>query len=123
MHYVLLLGALAAVLVIVAVAHHGTPQPQIAGGYDVSKGAACVGPQLDVIQSGRYVNLSNTKSTVGGHLTFEHGVLTGSVSCVGGRSAPIHARVAQDLILGTLGGAPLSANTPASRIAPGVAGG
>jgi len=108
-HYALLLAALAGVIGVVSVVHHGTAQPKIAGGYTVSKGVACVGPQLQVIQSGQYVDLSNTKSTVGGTLTFKHDTLTGSVSCIGGHHLPIHATVVNGVLSGALGGAPLSA--------------
>ena len=85
-------------------------QPSIAGGYDNVSGHACLGPKFDVKQSGTFVNLDNTKGTLGGKLEFDEGELTGDVDCVEGGKQEIEARAADEVIEGTLGGEPVKAD-------------
>lgn len=109
-HYTILALAMAAVIVVVVSLGHGKhPPAAIAGGYDVSAGQSCLGPQIDVIQSGQYVDLSNAQSTLGGSLLFKHGILSGTVSCLHGRGLPIRARAASSALSGTIGGLHLAA--------------
>ncbi len=121
-----------AVVVIVIVAGRGKHgQTSLAGGYDVSAGAACLGPKADLTQSGQFVSISNTKGTLGGDLTFKRGVLSGTVHCVNHSSARIAARFSSGLLTGGIGGQTLSAEqkrdppaagTPKPRVPGSVAG-
>jgi Kef-type K+ transport system membrane component KefB len=120
-HYVILVGLVAAVVATaVSVGTGKHAQKAIAGGYDVVAGGQCVGPKLDIAQSGRYVNVSNAQSTVGGSLLFEHGRLTGTIHCAAGGSEAIDATVAAGgIVSGTLGGHPLLATLKRDPPAPG----
>jgi Kef-type K+ transport system membrane component KefB len=80
------------------------PQPTIAGGYDVIGTNECLGAKFDVRQSGQFVNLDNTKGTLGGQLEFEEGELTGDVDCTDGETLEIDAVAADNVIRGALGG-------------------
>ncbi|HYB24832.1 MAG TPA: cation:proton antiporter, partial [Solirubrobacteraceae bacterium] len=112
-HYVLLALVTAVVLIFVFGEGAGEhAQKQIGGSYDVTGVAptlACLGPKIELAQSGRFVTLSNAQSTLGGSLTFKEGRLTGTVHCVVGGSRSIAARVAAGALAGTLGGLPVSA--------------
>ncbi len=109
-HYTALaLVTAAALIVSVALGHSKHAEPNIAGGYDVGSGFACLGPRLNIIQSGRYVNLSNAQSTLSGSLTFKNGVLTGTADCVHGPSLPFRAVVANDALTGAVGAMPVAA--------------
>ncbi len=123
-HYTLLALVTAAVVVFVfATGSTKHAQPSIAGGYDVSSpslAAACLGPKIELAQSGRYVTVSNTRSTIGGSLKFVSRRLTGSVHCLRGRVARIDARVAGGLLAGSLGGAPVSAQLKRDPPEPGA---
>ncbi len=95
-------------------------QPQIAGGYDVSAATACLGPKIELAQSGRFVTLSNAQSTLGGALKFVNGRLSGAVHCVRGRTAQIDAHVANGVLAGLLGGLPVSAELKRDPPEPGA---
>ncbi|MGH2854216.1 MAG: cation:proton antiporter [Solirubrobacteraceae bacterium] len=120
-HYAALGLVTAAVVVFVFVTgatKHA--QPQIAGGYDVSAGSACLGPKIELAQSGRYVTLSNAKSTVSGALKLLNGHLSGTAHCAGGRDAKIAAHVAAGVLAGSLGGLPVSAELKHGPPPPGA---
>ena len=108
------LAVIAAVVVAIAVsAGQGVdPQKSIAGGYDASGSAialTCLGPKVDVKQSGQFVSLTNTLSTLGGALKVKDGHLTGDVKCVKGGDKPIDARATPaGNLAGTVGGAPVA---------------
>jgi hypothetical protein len=109
--YVIL--AIATAIVVAVVLTKGddeTPQPAIAGGYDVTGEASkCLGPQFDVQQSGKFVNLTNAKDDLGGRLTFDSPSLTGDVNCVEGGTQELDAKVADGVIAGKVGATPLEA--------------
>ncbi len=109
-HYTVLIAVTAAALIVsISLGQNKHAQPNIAGGYDVSAGTACLGPKLNIIQSGRYVSLSNAQSTLGGSLTFKDGVLTGTAHCVHGSSLPFRAAAANDALVGRVGAFPVAA--------------
>lgn len=119
-HYLVLIALLAAVLIVsVSLGSGKHAPPNIAGGYDVSTGTACLGPKFDVEQSGRYVDLSNAQSSLSGVLLFKQGVLTGEVGCVGGGKLPIRAAVNAGSLTGALGPGPLAAVLRRDPPAPG----
>jgi K+:H+ antiporter len=95
-------------------------QRQIAGGYDVSAATACLGPKIDLAQSGRFVTLSNAQSTLSGALKFVNGRLSGAVHCVRGRVAQIEAHVVSGVLAGSLGGLPVSAELKRDPPEPGA---
>ena len=105
-----LLAALTTAVVIFVVTQgaHQTAQRQIAGGYDVS-GAACLGQQVNVVQSGQFVTVQDPQTSAGGKLRFKSARLTGTVDCAD------HSHQAVDLVYsagaftGTIGGAPFRA--------------
>jgi Kef-type K+ transport system membrane component KefB len=120
-HYTLLALITAGVLAFVFSSGSSKhAQPAIAGGYDVSSAAACLGPKIELAQSGRYVTLSNTRSTISGSLKFVTGRLTGQVHCLGGRVAQLSARVAAGVLAGSLGGVPVSAQAKRDPPEPGA---
>src|SRR5947209_20190619 len=109
-YYALLVLVTGVVVVIAATTgSRKHAQPALAGGYDVSAGATCLGPTFDLQQSGQFVDLSNVQGTVGGGLTFKHGSLTGTAKCVNQAKAPVRARFSNGNLLGTVGGVALAA--------------
>jgi len=84
-------------------------QPGIAGGYMVSAGRACLGPTAQVMQSGRFVTISNTQSTLSGNLTLKNKHLTGTVTCVNHAKEAIDATPGTFRLTGRIGGQPLHA--------------
>ena len=120
-YYVVLILVTAAVVIGVIVAGSDKhAQPTIAGSYDVSSGAACLGAKAFVVQSGQFVSLSNTQGTLSGELTFKHGQLTGTADCIRHAQAAIDAHVVNGLLLGTIGGRPLAAQLKGDPPTPGV---
>jgi Kef-type K+ transport system membrane component KefB len=120
-HYAVLGLVTAAVLVFVftsGASKHA--QPQIAGGYDVSAGGACLGPKIELAQSGRFVTISNAQSTLGGELTFKNGRLSGAVHCVRGGTAQLDAHIVGSVLAGSLGGLPVGALRKHGPPPPGV---
>jgi Kef-type K+ transport system membrane component KefB len=121
-YYIILVLVTAAVVTTVIVSGSSKhAEATIAGGYDISAGAGCLGSKADLIQSGQFVALSNTHGTLSGQLTFKHGRLTGTVSCVNHTSARIEARVVNSVLLGAVGGQPLAAQLKRDPPVPGVA--
>src|SRR3954453_1353597 len=158
--YYAVLGLLTAAVaaVVLSAGHDEKAQPSIAGGYDARAPVACLGapppktaapplpstapvqpsvngPSFDVKQSGEFVNLSNSQSTLGGRLRLhDGGKLTGDIDCVNGKSAHFTGTVAagaQGVIQGSLGGLPVTANlrrdppeagTPKPRAPGNIAG-
>jgi Kef-type K+ transport system membrane component KefB len=131
------LAVIAAVVVSIAISagQDVHPQQSIAGGYDATAGAAaraCLGPQVDVKQSGQFVSLTNTLGSLGGALKVKGGHLTGDVKCVHGASEPIDARAkGAGTLVGTLAGQPVTlvlrrdpppAGTPKPYIPGSIAG-
>lgn len=98
------MAALVAIVFVLVIAEgeDREPQPSIAGGYDVIGENACLGAKFDVKQSGQFVNLDNTKGTLGGKLEFDEGELTGDVDCLDGETMEMDADVADGVMRGTL---------------------
>jgi Kef-type K+ transport system membrane component KefB len=146
-YYVVLAVITAVVAVVVLSAGKDEKaQPSIAGGYDATGPAACLGapppkptgaplpataptqpavlgPSFDVKQSGQFVNLSNTQGTLSGKLRLQSGKLTGDVSCVTGKTAHFTGTAvagAKGAIAGILGGAPVTANLRRDPPDPGT---
>src|SRR5919106_375106 len=95
----------------------------IAGGYDVTAGADCLGDKFDVKQSGRFVNLTNPDETLGGKLELRDGDLTGDVSCLDGGTAELDARADSRTIEGRLDGRRVAAEFKREPPEPGTAQG
>ena len=75
------------VVVVFAAGSDEETQPAIAGGYDVAAPAAgCTGLQMDVSQSGQFVDLRRPDGTALSHARLRDGRLKGDVRCIGGRS-------------------------------------
>jgi len=83
------------------------PQP-IAGGYDLSPGSGCLGDEVDLQQSGQFVDLVGLASGVRGQLRLRAARISGSVRCAGGRSAALRGVVAQQRIEGSVAGRPFA---------------
>ncbi|HVS29297.1 MAG TPA: hypothetical protein VHE14_07070, partial [Solirubrobacteraceae bacterium] len=121
LYYVLLAAATAAVItVVLGIGTKEHPRPPVAGGYDVAAGAACLGPKIDVLQSGRFVELDNAQSTVGGQLELKGSRLTGTARCIGGRHARFAATAHAAALTGTIGGQSLSAQLRRDAPTPGA---
>jgi Kef-type K+ transport system membrane component KefB len=107
--YAVLAAAVAAVaIVVLAVVPKPKAQPSIAGGYDLVPARACLGEQVNLSQSGQFIDLEAAQGDAGGNLRFRHGRLSGGVTCQDGRSALVHARAAGGRLAGTIGGAPVA---------------
>ncbi|MEA2420946.1 MAG: hypothetical protein QOF55_45, partial [Thermoleophilaceae bacterium] len=164
--YYIVLAAVTAVVAVLVISagQDKKAQPSIAGGYDASGPVACLGapppkpsgaplpatapaqpavngPSFDVKQSGEFVNLTNTQSTLGAKLRLGGGggadtprKLTGDVSCVNGKTAKFVGTAtpgSKGAISGTLGGQQISASlrrdppdagTPKPRAPGNIAG-
>jgi Kef-type K+ transport system membrane component KefB len=146
--YYVVLAVITAVVAIVVISagKDEKAQPSIAGGYDATGPAACLGappppatgkklpksaptqpavlgPSFDVKQSGQFVNFSNTQGTLGAKLRLKDGKLTGDVSCVNGKTAHFTGTAvagAKGAIMGTLGGAAVTANLHRDPPDPGT---
>src|SRR5919197_5345996 len=108
-YYATLAVAVVAVAIAVFSAGDGVKaQPSIAGGYDVTAGADCLGPQIDIRQSGQFVALQRPDGTVAARARVQHGRVTGSVDCLGGASERLVLPLpsGQAPLSGTLGGKP-----------------
>ena len=121
------LAIVATVVCVIAIsAGQGVdPVKSIAGGYDVTLGADCLGPKVDIKQSGRFVSLGNPRGTVSGKLEVDKkGHLTGDVDCLkgGGPARSTRTRPNSEL-KGTLGGKPVSADLKRDPPAAGHAEG
>ena len=120
-YYVILAAVTAIVIPIEVAAGSGKhAEPEIAGGYVVSAGTACLGPTAQVMQSGRFVTISNTQSTLGGNLTLKNKHLTGTVTCVDHAKAAIDATPGTFALTGTIGGQPLHGELVAQPPAAGT---
>ena len=104
-YYTLLAVAVTAVAVLVlAVVHKPHAQPNIAGGYDLVPAEGCLGEQVNLTQSGQFVDLEAVQGDAGGGLRFRDGHLTGGVECRDGSSARLDAHAASGRLVGTIGG-------------------
>jgi Kef-type K+ transport system membrane component KefB len=153
--YVILALVAAAVVAIVIDKGAGEKSlPSIAGGYVASAPSSCLGPApapiggaplpstapvqapapgpaFSVNQSGQFVNLTNSRRTLGGQLRMQYNAiagtshrLTGTVNCVSGKQQQLNAVVVAGVkgsIAGTLGGAAFKAALKTPPPAPGSA--
>ncbi|MGO9956106.1 MAG: cation:proton antiporter [Solirubrobacteraceae bacterium] len=101
------MAAVVAVVIDAGSGKHG--EPAIAGGYVVNSPTACLSPKFEVAQSGQYVSISNAQSTVSGQLTLKHSRLTGTINCADHARRRLDARFVNGILVGTLGGRPMSA--------------
>ncbi len=108
LYYAVLAVALVAVVVTVFNVGRGLDaQPAIAGGYDVEAGE-CLGPQIDLRQSGQFVSIGRTGGATVGKLRLTDNRLTGEVTC-DGEVVRIEARRDGKTLAGTLGTEPFRA--------------
>jgi Kef-type K+ transport system membrane component KefB len=120
-HYTLLALATAAALVfVISTGSSKHAEPQIAGGYDLLASSACLGPQIELEQSGSFVSLSNAQSTVKGSLRIKRGRLSGTVHCAKGGAERLQASVTAGVLSGLLGSAPVSAQLKREPRPPGA---
>ena len=119
--YIGLAAALGTVILFVGSAGHDVDaQPAIAGGYDVQGAARCIGPRLDVKQSGQFVSIASSGG-VTGKLRLEDGRLSGDVTCRDGSQAPLRATLTDAGALhGTIGDRRVTAQLLRDPPAPGA---
>ena len=124
-YVVLALAVAAAAAIVLSTGDDEHARPSIAGGYDATVRHACLGPSFDVAQSGEFVNLSNTRGTLGAKLRLEdEGELSGDVDCADGRTLRFDGEAAagdRGIITGHLGGMPVSAELKRDPPEPGAA--
>ena len=159
--FYVVLAALSLVVVLLVIDKGGSEKalPAIAGGYVASAPSSCLGPApapvggaplpataptqlpppgpaFSINQSGQFVNITNSRRTLGGQLRLKPGAtpagahrLTGTVDCVSGKQQTLNALALAGVkgsIAGTLGAVPFSATfksphrTPARRAAHAV---
>jgi Kef-type K+ transport system membrane component KefB/nucleotide-binding universal stress UspA family protein len=118
---VVLLGIVS--IVVIAAGQKRNPQHEVAGGYSVRAGRACLGESMQLLQSGRFVRIRNAQDTLGGELELDDGRLTGDVDCVGGPAARLDARTGDGRVRGTIGNQRVSAELTRSASDLGVGGG
>ena len=87
LYVVLALATAASVIVAISEASSKHAEPQLAGGYDVLTSSACLGPQIELEQSGSFAKLSNALSTLNGSLRINDGRLDGTLHCITGNRA------------------------------------
>jgi K+:H+ antiporter len=120
-YYTLLALAVGAVAVIVlAVVPKPDAQPNIAGGYDLVPPNGCLGKQVNLSQSGQFVDLDAVQGSAGGNLRFRDGHLTGGVSCQNGSSGHVDARAASGRLVGTIARAPVAGTLKREPPTPGA---
>ena len=120
-YYSLLALAVGAVAVIVlAVVPKPKAQPSIAGGYDLVPANGCLGKQVNLSQSGQFVDLEAVQGSAGGNLRFKDGRLTGGVSCQNGASGQLDARATSGRLAGTVAGAPVAGTLKREPPTPGA---
>jgi Kef-type K+ transport system membrane component KefB len=146
--YYVVLAVITAVVAIVVISagKDEKAQSSIAGGYDATGPAAClgapppkptgaplpatapaqpavIGPSFDVKQSGEFVNFTNSQNTLSGQLRLHDGKLTGDVDCVDGKTAHFEGKAVagnQGAISGTLDGQQVGANLRRDPPDPGT---
>jgi Kef-type K+ transport system membrane component KefB len=120
-YYALLVAVVGAVaLFVLAVVNKPKAQPNIAGGYDLVPLQGCLGKQVNLNQSGQFVDIDAVEGDAGGSARFRHGRLTGTVSCEDGHSAKLDARAGDGALRGTLGGRPVSGTLKREPPTPGA---
>jgi Kef-type K+ transport system membrane component KefB len=80
------------------------PQPEIAGRYAVSAGASCLGPDVDVQQSGSFVRVTRPDGAKISDSRLEGLELAGQIDCLDGKPVDWEAAVSDGAIEGTVGG-------------------
>ncbi|TMK42080.1 MAG: hypothetical protein E6G56_02205 [Actinobacteria bacterium] len=101
------LGAGATGIVVAEGVGKHAPRP-VAGGYDVLKGAACLGTKVEVNQSGRFIDLSGEPGSARAKLELHGTRMSGSVHCAGGGARRLDATWSAQRFVGTVGGQPLT---------------
>ena len=96
-------------VVVIAAGEEREPQPAIAGGYAVIDGEACLGPAIQLSQSGQFISLASAEEKLGGELELDRRRLTGPVECINGSDAELEATVEEGRLEGRLGGRPVAA--------------
>jgi Kef-type K+ transport system membrane component KefB len=84
-------------------------EKEIAGHYQVSVGADCVGHTFDLHQSGQFVSLSRSGGDRIARLRLRDGDLTGDVTCIDGSTLALQGHAEGRDVGGTLGAATLVA--------------
>jgi Kef-type K+ transport system membrane component KefB len=121
LYYGLLALAVGAVAVIVlAVVPKPKAQPNIAGGYDLVPPRGCLGKQVNLSQSGQFVDLEAVQGDAGGSARVRHGRITGTVDCNGGGSGKVDLRAGKGALVGTIGGAPVAGQLKREPPTPGT---
>ena len=100
----LVLLAIVALPLILLAGNDLEPAPEIAGRYDVTRGAACTGAAFDLRQSGRYLSLSRPDGERTGRPRLEDDRVTGSLQCVDGTTATLDAETSEETLVGTIAG-------------------
>src|SRR5436305_3731005 len=120
--YYALLGIVTTLVVIWVVSQgsHRHAQVQIAGGYDVTAGATCLGQQFNIAQSGQFATLDDPQGGASGKLSFKNSRLTGTVDCADHASRRVDLAYSGGSLIGTIGGAPASAQFRRDPPAPGA---
>src|SRR3954470_1657920 len=111
-----------AVAAVIAGADSAKSQPAIAGGYDITAGNACLGPQINVLQSGQFVSFEAPQDeSIHAKLRLRDGKLTGDATCRSGEKRAIVAKPAERALVGTVGGARFAADLKRDPPAAGTA--
>jgi Kef-type K+ transport system membrane component KefB len=154
--FYVILAAISAVVLAVVIDKGQSEKalPAISGGYVASSPSSCLGPapapvggaplpasapvqqpspgpSFSVNQSGQFVNLTNSRQTLGGQLRLQYRAtadgahrLTGTVDCVSGKHQRLEATAISGVkgsIVGTLGGSALKAALKTAPPTPGTA--
>jgi len=106
--YAIMVAALAAaILSSFALGSRREPAVNAAGVYRLDPPALCLGRQVEVRQSGRFVDIAGERGA-GGNLEVDRRRLTGEVRCAGGSTVPLQATLTGDAgrrsLSGELGG-------------------
>ncbi len=118
--YALIAAIVAAgVAISVSLGEDKEAAPAIAGGYALDQDNPCLGSEIELEQSGEFVNLGNSDDTISGRLRFQDGRLTGDAECLDDAAQPLEATVEGTGIAGTVAGRPFRATFETEPPAPG----
>ncbi len=120
-YYLVLAAVTIAVAVVVFTAGGDTrAAAPIAGGYDVAAGAECLGPQVDIRQSGQFLDLRGGDGVALGRARLVDGRISGDIRCRGGGGEErIEATLGERQITGQVAERPLRADFKREPPEPG----
>jgi Kef-type K+ transport system membrane component KefB len=96
-------------------------QPGVAGTYTISPPSTCLGSEVELKQSGRFITLGTAEGgEPSAKARLDDEQLTGDANCLDGPDGPLDARIAGDRLTGSVAGEPFEGRLTADAPAPGT---